>query len=104
MGSAVGPLITCCPITAPASGAAVVSMIVTIATAAGDSGTCSWYVRVPVTDALAAAVGTTVKPARSATTTAARMARRRPVRVDGTWRPQLQVPGRILRLPGTYEA
>ena len=41
MGNPVGPLITCWPITAPASGAAVVSMIVTIATAAGVKATLS---------------------------------------------------------------
>jgi len=41
IGNAVGPLMTCWPMMTPASAAAVSSMIVTMATAAGVSATFS---------------------------------------------------------------
>ena len=72
MGSAVGPSIRCWPMTTPASGAAVWSTIVTIATACGVSGLVSWYVNEPVTEVFAARSGT----ASAALTNATNAARR----------------------------
>ena len=65
IGTALGASIRCWPMTAPASGAAVVSTIVTIATASGVRVTFSRTVRVPVTEAFAASNGTANTPARN---------------------------------------
>ena len=97
MGIAAGASIRCWPMTAPASAAAVWSMMVTIATAAGVSAICSSYDNDPVTDVFAAATGNAKEAPRSATV-AAKKANRRKSGTDGRhggpqrWGPGTQPP------------
>ena len=89
--------------TAPASGAAVVSMIVMIATACGLSAIGPRYVIEPVTEPVAAAIGTaSTAPDRAARTTRVAAARRRRW-LDGTARPRV-VAGCILGLPRSTDS
>ena len=71
-----GASIRCSPMITPASGEAVVSTIVTIATASGVSGAASAVVIVPVTVLVAAEIGTATRPVATTATSATRSAAR----------------------------
>ena len=94
IGTLAGASIRCWPMTTPASAVAVVSTIVTIATAAGVRVTVSSVVSEPVTELLAAMAGMTNSPLSSARATPSNPSRRRVGRERNTARPQGFMEGR----------